>query len=80
MTRHPDSTTVACLIAAERMGTLDEKASVVIGAFFDGWSDERKADLYARLAESLLATDTIAQMTVKCSAALWANQNECLCG
>jgi hypothetical protein len=78
--RHPNATTVACLIAAERMGGLEEKASTVIGAFFEDWSDERKADLYARLAESLLPADTIAVMTEKCSTALWANQNECLCG
>lgn len=80
MLRHPDSTTVACLIAAERCGTLDECAHDVIAAYFSDWTDERKADLYARLAESLLAEDTIAVMTDKCSRALWDNQNACLCG
>lgn len=75
--RHPDATTVACLIAAEREPDgLEERAAVVLARFFHDWSDERKADLYALLAESLTAGDTIATMTVKCSAALWRNQNE----
>lgn len=73
--RHPESTTLALLIAAEREDTLPEKAYVVLERYYADMPDERKADLYARLAESIVATDTIAQMEVKCSVALWANQN-----
>lgn len=78
--RHPECTTLACLIAAERApfgqgDTLEENAANVLARYFYDWSDDRKADLYARLAESLLPGDTIATMEVKCSEALWVNQN-----
>lgn len=75
--RHPECTTLALLIKAEALqpGGLEYPAYLVIARYFTDWSDERKADLYARLAESLLPGDTIAKMEVKCSAALWANQN-----
>lgn len=77
--RHPECTTLALLIAAERNPNgLYDSAADVLARYFADWSDDRKADLYARLAESLLPGDTIATMEVKCSAALWANQNECL--
>lgn len=78
--RHPECTTLALLIKAEALqpGDLEYPAYQVIERYYTDWSDDRKADLYARLAESLLPGDTIATMEVKCSAALWANQNECL--
>lgn len=77
--RHPETTTVALLIAAERApGGLEESAHIVLARYFADWHDERKADLYARLAESLHAHDTIAAMEVKVNRALWDNQNECL--
>ena len=75
--RHPSSTTVACLIIAEntREGHLEYAAHKVIDAYFDDWTDERKADLYALLAESLLLGDTFSAWEAKCSNALWDNQN-----
>lgn len=77
MTRHPDATTVAMLIAAERApGGLEESAATVLARFFQDWCDEQKSDLYALLAEGLTAGMTIAQMTSVCSRCLWDNQNK----
>jgi hypothetical protein len=77
--RHPECTILAALIAAEsNPHGLFDSAADVLARYFADWSDDRKADLYARLAESLLPSDTMATMEVKCSAALWDNQNECL--
>lgn len=38
-----------------------------------GWSDERKADLYATCVESVKATDTLLELERKCAHALRVN-------
>lgn len=71
---HPETTTITLLIAAERQDGLPEKAATVLARYLSDWSDERKADLYARLVEKLTADMTIAQMEQHVSLALWQNQ------
>ena len=56
MTRHPLTTTITLLIMAEpQTNKLEENVYKVLSHLIDlaKWSDERRADLYARLAERL---------------------------
>ena len=76
--RHPMSTTLALLIAAnQRKGTdLGFEIHEVIARLVDlaDWTDEKKADLYARLAESINREDRFVDIERKTSFALWANE------
>lgn len=56
MTRHPLTTTITLLIMAEPQSKrLEDNVYQVLSHLIDlaEWSDERRADLYARLAERL---------------------------
>lgn len=79
MIRHPMATTLALLIAAQQRwhAELEHAVYDVIAKLVDmaDWSDERKADLYARLAEVLKPSMRIIEMEVACNKALWQNQN-----
>ena len=75
--RHPLCTTLALLIAAnQRKATeLEYEIHAVIAGLIDiaEWTDEKKADLYARLAESINKEDRIIDLERKVSFALWQN-------
>jgi hypothetical protein len=75
--RHPLTTTLALLIAAnQRKATeLEYEIHAVIAGLVDieEWTDEKKADLYARLAESINKEDRIIDLERKVSFALWQN-------
>ena len=83
-TRHPYALTLALLIGAEQQqrkysdGTFEHAVHEVIEHAIDltGWSDERRADLYARLAESLTAADTNTIREQKINRALWAAERD----
>jgi hypothetical protein len=83
-TRHPYALTLALLIGAEAQqrhysdGTFEHAVHEVIERAFDlaKWSNERKADLYARLAESLTAADTNTIRERKINEALWAAERD----
>lgn len=76
---HPLATTLALLILAESFheDELEYAAHVVLtkAVSLCDWSDERKADLYARLADTLERGMRFADMEKFVSLALWANQN-----
>lgn len=81
-TRHPYGLTLTLLIIAEKQqrkyadGTFEDAVYEVIDHAADlaGWSDERRADLYARIAESVTAADTLIVMENKINACLWKNE------
>ena len=77
--RHPLCTTLSLLIAAnQRKGTeLEYEIHAVIAGLVDiaGWTGEKKADLYARLAESINKEDRIIDLERKVSFALWQNDS-----
>lgn len=54
-------------------GQLDYAAYEVLGEMFEDWPDERKADLYASLVESVQAHDTWVIMYAKVGKALESN-------
>ena len=75
--RHPLATTITLLIAANQRSTNDLEYEIheVIARLTNlaDWSDEKKADLYARLAEAINREDRIIDIERKVSFALWAN-------
>lgn len=75
--RHSLTTTLTLLIAAnQRKGTdLEFEIHEVIAKLTDlaEWADEKKADLYARLAEAVKRDDRISEIERKVSFALWQN-------
>lgn len=75
--RHPLCTTLSLLLAASQhpAESFDYKIHDIIQHLTDtaGWSDEKKADLYARLAESVKADDRLTTIERKASFALWQN-------
>lgn len=83
-TRHPYALTLALLIVAERQqrkyadGTFENAVYEVIehAADLADWSDTRRADLYARIAESVSATDTVIETERKVNDALWAAERD----
>lgn len=76
--RHPLCTTLSLLLAANQRDTSDFEHAIhdIIAHLTDlaGWSDEKKADLYARLAESVHKEDRLVTIERKVSFALWANE------
>lgn len=75
---HRYALTLALLIGAEQMQDPELAAYIVIdkAMTLTHYSDDRKADLYARIEESVKPGDTIADMQVKISACLKANDLE----
>jgi hypothetical protein len=77
---HPYALTLTLLIQAEKFQTkgLEEAAYVVIdkAVSLAGYRFERKADLYARIAEAVTAKDSLIDMQKKISACLEANDKE----
>lgn len=75
--RHPLTTTITLLIAANQRSTNDLEYEIheVIARLTNiaDWPDEKKADLYARLAESVNREDRIIDIERKVSFALWSN-------
>lgn len=76
--RHPLTTTLALLLAANQRNTADFDYAIhdIIAHLTDlaAWSDEKKADLYARLAESVTKDDRLVDIERKVSFALWQNE------
>lgn len=77
---HPASLTFALLLKASLHRELEDGTQECIGLMFKYFSDERKADLYARVGESVNATDMMTALQVKLSRCLWANQAEFING
>ena len=79
--RHPAALTLALLITAHRQkpNTWEEKIHDVIEHLVDlaNWPDERRADLYARMAEKLTAADRCIDMEHKINKCLWENERAC---
>lgn len=77
--QHPNATTVSLLLIAEgqqrKGGTFEDDIADVLAAYFREWSDERKADLYALLAEKVKHDDKLADMQKVVSDCLWNNEN-----
>ncbi|CAB4241392.1 hypothetical protein UFOVP60_43 [uncultured Caudovirales phage] len=75
--RHPLCTTLTLLIAANQRKATDLEFEIheVIAklAYLAEWSDEKKADLYARLAETVKREDRIVEIERKVSFAMWQN-------
>jgi len=75
--RHPLCTTLALLLAANQHNAseFDYAIHEIIAHLTDlaDWSDEKKADLYARLAESVTKDDRLVDIERKVSFALWQN-------
>jgi 23S rRNA maturation mini-RNase III len=84
MITHPYATTLMLLVTAERQqrkyadGTFEDAVYEVIerAMLIADYSNERKADLYARIAESVTAEDKLAVLERKIGAALFANDKE----
>ncbi len=76
---HPEATTVTMLLIAERSQitrpTLEEAAHVVLERYFEDWVDEKKADLYALLAEKVEGNMSMTRMIQVVSACLWNHVN-----
>ena len=55
MSQHLFAFILTCLIRTgdDKVGDIEYKAHDAIASMTDGWSDHKRADLYARLAEGL---------------------------
>lgn len=75
---HPRATLLAATILTARRDEeqLDFPVAAVLAELFDDWSDERKADLYARLAERLPADAKLIEAERICSNCLRENHKE----
>ena len=67
------STHLALLIHGAK-NDIEDETHEVIAQLLSDWPDERKADLYALIVESVVATDTLIQMEVKIEAAMAKNE------
>lgn len=76
--RHPLTTTLALLFCAaqRKADQFEYELHDILCGLIDcaGWSDERKADLYATCVESVKFNDTLVEMERKCAHALRVNQ------
>lgn len=82
---HPRALTLSLLIHAEclrRQGApLPEVATeLVIERYMGDWPEERRATLYAYLAESLHRADTHAKIRKECNAALYKTEWKVVAG
>ena len=60
MNRHPLTTTLTLLLVANhRKQHFEDAIFDILASIMQEYSDEFKADLYARLAENVLATDNL---------------------
>lgn len=78
MKLHPQAIALAILITSARSAgcpDVEQAAYKAIAALFDEWTDERKADLYAMLAERVRPNMTMIQMQETISRTLWDNEN-----
>ena len=77
-TRHLHALTIALLIAAQQKfhAELEHAVSDVLEKATEiaGYSDERKADLYALIAESLDGSETMIMLEQKINTCLWKNE------
>lgn len=76
--KHPQATTVTLLLVAERQREtpgLEEAAYVVLDRYFADWPDEKKADLYALMAERVKGDMPLGKMEAAVSRCLWDNEN-----
>lgn len=76
--RHPLTTTIALLLVAAQRGTSEDygyRVAEVIEHLMEigDWSDERKADLYALLADTVKVDDSLHTIDGKVAAALSKN-------
>lgn len=81
-TRHPYALTLSLLIVAEKQqrkysNAFEDAVYEVLERALElaEWSDNKKAELYARLAGSLTAADTLTITEGKVNKALWATEN-----
>lgn len=76
---HPLKTTLTLLLVAEGQqkhhDSFDDAVSTVIESLFSEWGDERKADLYALLADRVQHDMPIGKMEEVVQRCLWDNQN-----
>lgn len=73
MNRHPLATTLAIILA--NRDDFDELLQASIEMLFDEYTDERKADLYAMLAERVTPQATFDALVDTVSRTLWDNEN-----
>jgi alpha-L-fucosidase len=78
MMRNSLITTITLLLVAAQRGTSEDygyRVAEVIERLMDigDWTDERKADLYALLAESVFVDDTMYAIETKVTQALQLN-------
>ena len=60
MNRHPLTTTLTLLLVAnQRKQHFEDAIFDILASIMQEYSEEFKADLYARLAENILATDNM---------------------
>lgn len=71
--RHPDTTALTLMIHSAKLQDGYERVASAIDALLWRYTDETKADLYARIQDSVLETDTFSTMEEKINRALWAN-------
>lgn len=82
-TRHPHALTLALLIAGyQRYGDIEERTHDIIEKCDDlaGYTDERKADLYARIVEKVHAAMRVIDLENAINQCLWQNEREFLNG
>jgi hypothetical protein len=66
---HPEAFNLACILPTDEDGIYR-----VVGMYFKDWSDDRKADLYALLVESITPQQTFSARFVAIANALWRNE------
>ncbi len=76
--RHPETAALTTLIHGAGLDDYYPIAQA-IEAMMTGRSDESKAELYARIQDTVYERDTFATMETKINAALWATQNAFAC-
>jgi hypothetical protein len=78
MKLHPQAIALSLLITSARSTgcpDVEQAAYKCIEVFFDEWSDDRKADLYALLAERVRPNMTMVDLQATVSRCLWDNEN-----
>lgn len=76
--RHPNTTAMSLLLMSPQARWSDDfegEVALVIESLFSEWTDERKADLYALLAEKVTPHMRLIDIEKVVSGALWDNCN-----